>query len=268
MKGGALKFFDALFDRYPGVLHTIPGVLLIGKIQDWLPGEVTSRVVDSWVFGEWAQGPQAAGEIVALKLCRNPQHPETRERIERFLCGDDYKPSVASGLRLGVALTLVEAWHEPALRALTTPLLVRLVSTESGSVVAEVLHSIFQKTDPLPADDHTREFMEALLDQPSILADRGNRFIVDRLKGLLRAGWHPGLVHKVANAVIEEADLARGAMRTAPVAVAGGLVDIALTLHRISETRMCGLDLFERLMAIEVYELNDCLRMIDRPNFQ
>ena len=50
--------------------------------------------------------------------------------------------------------------------------------------------------------------------------------------------------------------------------VEGGLVDIALTLHRISETRMCGLDLFERLMAIEVYELNDRLRMIDRSNFQ
>ena len=266
-EGRALKFFDAFFDRYPEVLHTVPGVRLIGKIQDWLPGEVTSRVVDGWVSGEWAQGPQAAGEIMALKLCRNPQELEAKERIERFLSGDDYEPPVVAGLRLGVALTLVEAWHVPALRALTTPLLVRLTLTENGSVAAEALHSIFEKTDPLLADDHTRELLEALLDQPSILAGRGNRVIVDRLKGLLRAGWHPDLVYKVANALIEEAGLERGDIRPYR-SVEGGLVDIALTLHRISETRMCALDLFERLMAIEIYELNDRLRMIDRSNFQ
>ena len=266
-EGRALKFFDAFFDRYPEVLHTVPGVRLIGKIQDWLPGEVTSRVVDGWVSGEWAQGPQAAGEIMALKLCRNPQELEAKEQIERFLSGDDYEPPVAGGVRLGVALTLVEAWHVPALRALTTPLLVRLTLTENGSVAAEALHLIFEKTDPLLADDHTRELLEALLDQPSILAGRGKRVIVDRLKGLLRAGWHPDLVYKVANALIEEVGLERGDIRPYR-SVEGGLVDIALTLHRISETRMCGLDLFERLMAIEIYELNDRLRMIDRSNFQ
>ena len=266
-EGCAMKFFDAFFDRYPEVLHTIPGVLLIGKIQGWLPREVTRRVVDAWVSGEWTQGPQAAGEIVALKLCHNPQEPETRERIKRFLSGDDYEPVVAAGLRLGVAHTLVAAWHEPALRALTTPLLVRLATTASGSL-AEALHLIFEKTIPLPADDHTREILEALLDQPSILVVRENGFIVDGLKGLLRAGWHPGLVYKVASALIEDAGLALGDIRTVPATVASGLVDIALTLHRISETRMCGLDLFEQLMATEVYELNDHLKLIDRPSFQ
>ena len=69
---------------------------------------------------------------------------------------------------------------------------------------------------------------------------------VGGLKGLLLAGWHPRLIHKVTKALIEETV----SVCTSQTTLACGLVDSALTLHRISETMMCGLDFFERLMAI------------------
>ena len=43
-----------------------------------------------------------------------------------------------------------------------------------------------------------------------------------------------------------------------------GLVEIALTLHRLPETRMAGLDLFEQLMGLDVYAVPERLKILDR----
>ena len=264
----AIRFLESLFRSYPEVLCSATGVSLIGRIQSWLPKQKLKGIINGWISGRWEKGPQAAGEIMTLKLCRNPDHPETRKRVEGFIIGDDYDPSVVDKLRLGVAHTLVVAWSEPALRALTTPLLIRLLSMGSVSV-ENALSAIFRKTDPLPADDHTRKFLEALLERPTILA-RGEYFLTDRLKGLLREGWHPTLVHKVANTLIRKRKegQAIGDIHSASVAGVGDLADLALTLHRIPETRESGLGLFEQLMDMNSYELDERLTMIDRLAFQ
>ena len=46
------------------------------------------------------------------------------------------------------------------------------------------------------------------------------------------------------------------------------LADLALTLHRIPETRVHGLDLFERLLKADAPGLPESLKMIDRPAFR
>ena len=167
---------------------------------------------------------------------------------------------------LGSLILLLLAWGEPALRALTTPLLLRLMSMGSKTV-GNALSAIFKKGDPLPADDHTHKILEAMLDRPSILAG-GRYFLIEGLKGLLREGGNPNLVHRVANALIQEKGNALGDVSTAWAVNAGDLADIALTLHRISETREAGLDLFERLMDVSSYGLDERIAMIDRPAFQ
>ena len=262
----ATMFLASFFRSHPELLCSVTGVSLIGNIQLWLPDKSLERIIYGWTSGRWKNGPQAAGEVIALKLCRNPDNPETRKRIERIMTGDGHDPSVVERLCLGVAHTFVAAWHEPALRALTTPLLIRLVAMGSAPV-ENALNAIFDKTDPLPADDHTRKLLEALLDRPSILAG-GGHFLIDGLKGLLREGWNPILVHKVADALTREEGQNLGDIRTARAADAGDLADIALTLHRIPATRESGLDLFERLMEVRAYGLDDRLTMIDRPAFQ
>ena len=263
----ALSFLESLFRSNPEILCSTTGVWLIERILPWLPKKPLEGIICGWISGRWEKGPQAAAEIMALKLCRNSDNSETRERIERFLVGDEHDPSVVDKLRLGVAHTLVVAWSEPALRAMTTPLLIRLAATGSKAV-ENALSAIFRETDPLPADDHTRKFLEALLDQPAILS--GGEYLIDRLKGLLREGWNPTLVYKVANTLIQERkeDQDLGDIHRASVIWAGDLADLALTLHRISETRELGLDLFERLMDINSYGLDERLSMIDRPAFE
>ena len=149
---------------------------------------------------------------------------------------------------------------------MTTPLLVRLASAADGPV-ADALGSIFLKTDPLPPDDHTREILEAVLNQP-LIPSGGKEFLVMRLKGLLREGWNPLLIHAVADVLAREGGSALRDIRTATSLVAGDLADIALTLHRLPETRTHGLDLFERLMGVEAYGLGERLETLDRPAFR
>lgn len=176
-----------------------------------------------------------------------------------------YEPTLSAGLRLGVAHTLAVARHEPALRALATPLLVRLVPSADGPIV-DALQSIFLKSNTLPADGHTRELFETLLEHPPILA--GGGFLVDGLKGLLREGWNPKLVYDVANSMVRNAGSSLNDFRTSLPGIAGDLADIALTLHRLPETRAYGLDLFEQLMELDAYQLDQRMTTIDRPAFR
>ena len=262
----ATTFMEPFICSRPDVLFSVTGTRLIARVYSWLSEELLERFINSWITGSWVHGPQAAGEIMALRLCRNPDSPNIKGQIENILIGADYGPSVVDRLHLGITHTLVAAWGEPALRALTTSLLLRLMSMGS-ELVMNALSAIFQKCDPLPADDHTHKLLEAMLDRPSILAG-GSYFLIEGLKGLLREGWNPNLVHKVANALILEKGKALGDLSTSWALYAGDLVDIALTLHRISETREAGLDLFERLMDVSSYGLDDRIAMIDRPAFQ
>ena len=138
---------------------------LWATVQHWLLDKLVDRILDSWISDGWGSGPQAAGEVATLKFCHHPDAHKTADRVKRFLTDGAYEPTVAAGLKLGVAHTLAVAWQEPALRALTTPLIVNLVPTADGFVV-EALESIFLRSGTLAADDHTRSLLETLLDPP------------------------------------------------------------------------------------------------------
>ena len=256
----SIAFFKSLYNRYPTILETAAGVRLIGRVFDRIPSEMFNRILDRWISGKWPLGPIAAGEIATLKLCRNPDATEARKQVERFLAGADYDPSVAAGLRIGISHTLVIAWREPLLRGLATALLVRLASIENAGI-AKALRAIFATNDPLPPDDFTRKLLEAFLTQPSLLKVSFGHYLIERLKGLLREGWSPTVVQTVTNTLLRDAMKDTRAVRPGDWA---GLVEIALTLHRLPETRMAGLDLFEQLMGLDVYEVPERLKILDR----
>ena len=258
----ANRFFESFFSLHPEILRTATGVSLIACVQPWLPASLIERVTEDWISNGWQDGPQAAGELIALWLWRNPDDPNARTRVERILSGKDFDRAVIDGLRLGLTYTFMAAWSKPALRALTTPLLIRLALTAS-SAIESAMRRIFQKVDPLPADDHTLDLLETFLKRPSILA-KGDFFILKGLKGLLRAGWNPKVVYRVANTLISNSVKDLEDIRTGTVFHTGDLADISLTLHRIPETKEHGLELFERLMDASSYELNKRIKAIDR----
>ena len=263
----ALSFFDRLFRDQRDVLQSQQGADLIACIHDWLPAETLASILDDWITSDWPQGPQAAGEVAALRLCHRPEDPDARKRLEQYISGTDHSSAIAHGLRLGVAYTIVQAWREQQLRALCTPILLRLLPFAEGSL-AQTIHSIFRITDPLPVDDYTGALLRALLAYPAVLVADEPVFLVDRMQDLLREGWEPNLIAELVSLVVDQAGAELGDIRTTWAGCAGDLVEIALTLHRMPETRSRGLDLFEKLMALEVYDVDNRLGVLDRRPFK
>ena len=256
------RFFEGLFRQYPGILQSRVGVMTIGRILDAIPERMTHAIVEGWICGNWARGPQAAGEIAALQLCRNPESSGAMALVEKLLSGEDYEQPVAEGLRIGLTHTLVEAWGELGLRALSTRLLRRIISIASNRVAAVVLSIFRWGDDAPPADSHTRELLQALVNTPCVLA-MADDFVVDGLKELLREGADPVLISDVASTVLVQAERSHEKTDRA-VNDLTGLVDLALTLHRISETREKGIDLFEQLIKADAYGAHERLQQMDR----
>ena len=264
----AVRFLESLFSSYPQILCNPIGVSLVASVQSWLPTQQRAEILEYWITGHWEDGPQAAGEVMALHFCRNPDDEDARLQVEGLTHDIGRNQSITEKLQLGVAYTFVTAWAEPALRALVTPRLVEFASMGS-SAIDRALSGVFEKADPLPTDGHTRELLEAALERPPILTNAGH-YLLKGLKALLRNGWEPilVLVYQVANALVTEKVGELGDIRTRWAADAGDLADIALTLHRIPVTREQGLELFERLMVADSYELGKRIEAIDRPAFQ
>ena len=91
----------------------------------------------------------------------------------------------------------------------------------------------------------------------------GDHFI-DRLKELLERSLEPERVCRAITALLDECGDAFGDIRTGWVTSAGDLIDIALTLQRLPGTSLCGLRIFERLMAGNAYQIEDVLKNLDR----
>ncbi|MDE0191068.1 MAG: TIR domain-containing protein [Gammaproteobacteria bacterium] len=260
-----IDFLGALFAHYPELLNTRSGVLLIGHVVDRLPDEMTDRIVNGWISGGWEHGPQVAGEVAALSLCRKPESAVARERVDRFLRGDNFDSNTMRRLQVGLTYSLARAWNQSHLRQLSTPLLTRLIDT-AGDSIATALHVLFRRSESLPIGAHTRQLLEAALQQPPILEGQNMYFLVKGLKGLLYEDGYPAIVYDVARTVVEEAGRSRsGADKVQNLSE---LADLALTLHRIEDTREHGLDLFELLLRADAPGLSESLKMIDRPAFR
>ncbi len=265
-RGRAVRFFESLFAAYPEILYDRVGVSLVARVQSWLPEQHRAEILETWITGDWEEGPQAAGEVLALYYVHNPDDEDARSQIERVMQGVGRDESVAEKLQLGAAYTFVAAWSEPALKALATPRLVELASVGS-STIDQALSGVIERVDTLPTDGHTRELLDAMLERPAILTNAG-RYLLKSLKAFLRNGWEPILVFRIANAFVTEGEDELGDIRTRWAANAGDLADIALTLHRIPETKQQGLELFEHLMLADSYDLGQRIEAIDRPAFR
>ena len=261
----ATMFIETFFSRYPCILNTNTGVILIADTMRWLPESMIDRTVKNWMSGSWQHGPQSAGEILALNLCLNPENTNIHHEIEQILQGDENDDFCLGKVQAGVAYTLVEAWSEPALRSLTTKYIVRLLSLENESVNNALKNSL-STVDTFPADEYTQEILNALILRPDFVAYIDD-YLIRGLKELLRVGWRPKLVYKVTKALISQYSDDTGDIGTTISAFAGDIADITLTLHRISEFNELGLDLFEKLIEAWPLMMEGRISILDRQAF-
>jgi len=259
----AATWLRALFQRVPELLHSKAGVRMIFHVRGIMPPDLYAGVRQSWLTSGWADGPQAVGEITALHFCHHVGDPGALADLTELIEGLSISPEQVPGVRLGATYTLVEAWREPILRAHVTPLLVRLMS-EADAETADALQSVFLLVDPFPVDGWSDQLLRAFVAHPRVLGKRGGMFVLDRLKDVIAGGGDAKLVYDVVSALMDEAVSQLEDIRTNWSGQVGELAEIALTLHRMPETRVEGLLLFERLIASEAYGMEEQIVNLDR----
>ena len=115
---------------------------------------------------------------------------------------------------------------------------------------------------PLPADLETRTLLDSIIANPKVLRASEHSFLIECLIGIVHAD--PERVYAICGLLVEHFGREMADMRTSWPHSAGKLTDIALTLQRISSHRDKGLDLFERLLDLNVYGVKDTLLELDR----
>lgn len=256
-------FLVGLLDSYPGALFHAWAVRFVFSSLSWIPREMLERVFHDWTSGCWALGAQAAGEVAAVALCRNQDDRIARRRVERYLTDKGQPAHLRQSLATGLAHTFIEAVRETACRDFAVPYLVRIIATVDDCVLP-ALNRLFWDERALRPDEHTKHILEACLERPQTLdAERGSA-LVSRLQSLLAVGWNPGLVCRVAVACVDARARASGEDALRYSHTEDELIDIALTLHHMPQTRVEGLDLFERLMALSTYGVPRQLAALDR----
>ena len=259
----ATAFAVALIEKHPDMLRdawTVPFVL---SMLNWMQPEMINSILDGWASGSWELGPQAAGEVAMVVLSRNQDERDARERIERYLSRKHYGCTTHQQLATGVAHTLVEAMRHAEFRPFATPYLVRVIALADDRLARE-LHRMFWDDRVMRPDEYTELVFGACLKHPRVPRGQRDSMVVERLQALLALTWNPCMVSRVAAAYLDIRE-----QLSAQDALGHGhsddqLVEVALTLHRLPETRVKGLELFERLMVLSAHGVPPKLATLDR----
>lgn len=256
-------FLVGLLESHPEVIFHAWAVRFVLSGLSWLPQDTLDTVFHDWTSGRWSLGPQATGEVAAVALCRSQDDPIARKRVERYLDDNGYPTPIRQSLATGLAHTFIEAACETECRSFAVPYLVRIIATVDDCVLP-ALNRLFWDERAMRPDEYTKHILEACLERPQTFDAEHGRALVSRLQSLLAVGWNPVLVCRVAVACVDAQARASGEAALRYSDTDNELIDITLTLHRMRSTRVEGLDLFERLMALSAHGVPKQLAVLDR----
>jgi hypothetical protein len=218
--------------------------------------------LEQWKGGSWRSGPQAAAEVAMLRHGLVPEDGYCSELVENIIKGKVTNAEQLPAMKIGVTFAAGEIWDFPKARSEATRVLLAVLPCTNESTV-HAWSTVFNSPWAM-ADDCSRQILDAVSQNREILRVQHSGQLVDRLKELLERSLEPERVCLVVTALLDECGDAVGDFRTAWAVSAGDLIDIALTLQRLPGTSLCGLRIFERLMAGNAYQIEDVLRNLDR----
>ena len=254
------EFIDRLFNKYPYLLETEDGALLVGRVQWWV-GDGRLR---SWL-GRLSTSTrplsrQAYGELTGLISILRPDAQWFAEAAKTISASVQDE---TVGSRAGLAFAAANLWGGPEQRDNATDLLVRLIPSANAAIANAVLGA-FRMVEELRPDGATVRLLECLADHSHVIALAGDSFLIERLESLLP--HEATLVGRLALKIVELWKESLGDIRTSIAATTPQLVNLALTLHRLGgDTRELGMTLFEKLLEAQAYGAREALLQIDRP---
>ena len=258
----ASAFLGTLLEDRPALANSVAGARLLAWTHAWLPEGVVQRTALRWMDGAWERGPQAAGELVALRWLMNPGDGWAAGLMADAL--ENARPEGDGAFRLGLAYTAEETWDDPRYRDAATSIVERLSASEETEVAGAVSR-VFQRARGKVWDAATERVLRVAATWPAVLAANAHS-LPDVLKEALRDGMDPSLVASVALGIVRGAGSQLGDARTSWASSAGDLFEIATALQRTHAVRE-GIELFEALLEAEVHGVSEAMARFDRSRF-
>ncbi len=255
----ASTFLDRLLEDRPALANSVAGARLLAWTQAWLPSDLVQKTVLRWMDGTWDRGPQAAGELIALRWLMNPDDGWAASLMATIL--DATLPDRHAAPRLGLAYTAEETWDDPCHRDAATSIIERL-SASADQDVAEAVSRVFMRACGKTWDAATERMLRLATTWPALLA-ADSHFLPTLLKEALREGVDPHLVGRVALSTVRGAGVRPGDARAAWASSAGDMFEIATALQRTGAAEG-GIELFEALLEAEVHDITEVMARFDR----
>ena len=250
----------ALFEKYPAVLSSAQGAILIANISNYVKSDLLQKWMMELLRSPWTKGKQAFGELLALLAARD----EEKDAWAKAVIDDFLKPEmchgVAESVAAGIGFTAGQLWEEPEARAWAGQVLAQLVPLSTDRI-AQAITTVFWASDDFPADSITEALLQEIAAHPNVLVGRSIVDLVPHLASLLP--HCRSTILSVCLALLSRDNEKANEKLSQLYSTGPDLVNIAMTLQRFEDTRGHGLDLFETLMRLGLDEAYKCLNEID-----
>jgi hypothetical protein len=163
--------------------------------------------------------------------------------------------------RVGAAASAVHIlWRNASLRDAVSTLIVRLLD-KSEEPIWHLVFSLFNGLETVNADAATIHLMTEIAARIHRAPPPKDSYVVECLAGLVPR--HAITVAVIASQLIQLWRNQLSDMQTSVVLASREIIDLAITLHRLPETREKGIQMFEQLVEIGAYESRQVLDEID-----
>ena len=249
-------FLERLFSEVPDLVESKAAAFQIMNSRHW-SDELADSQLDRWRDSESASARQTYGEIVAIGALMEPSPVWARTRLAALVADPAHEDP-----RAGAALTAAHLWEHSKVRPGASDLLVELLADDAEDVWKAVAE-IFRLNDELTPDSATLALLEMITEKPGRALRQSANFVTDRLVTLIP--HEPVLVGRVARSLILDWKKELQDTATATAMAAEKLTHLAVNLHRLGppETREIGMELFEHLLEIDLWQARQTLDEID-----
>ncbi|EPD35584.1 hypothetical protein HMPREF9701_05160 [Delftia acidovorans CCUG 274B] len=234
-----------IWDRFPDAFSDKYVSDFIWRNRDLVTYEVAKAIRDSWLIGTDPGNRQAAGELLMATVLLSPDDKITSAQLEQILVGPDTPE------RLGALFTASAAWREASLRPGAHHVLMRFAQQATGHEASAIAGAVSHWKTPV-ADEFTKEFLDTIASNPTVLRVCLNRSFTHDLQELLLSPDFAELILKLAERCTElifAQDESRVRMPYGE-----SFVSIAIALQRSTDPlRSRAMDLYERLLDGAAY---------------
>lgn len=256
----ATHFVNRLLSLQPGVLEGQGIVYLLARSIGWS---------DQRDFLRWAEqlnetndpfAAQAYGELITLRSIAKESDDVVSDAVDRIIDGAN------DVHRCGAAHSSVHNRKDVAYRRISTDILCRLCQWPNEALRRAIVDVFRVESGSISTDNDTKRLLQAL-HRGQVLESRASlTFLVEALVDLVSD--FPEEVCNLAFDITRYRSASLNNMATGWALDVGGLITVALMLQRQGEPlRSTGMSLFEELLRLEAYGIDETLDAMDGINF-